>query len=67
MLLGNALDVIHLGHDLAGQIDDLLACRGDFGELLACAHEYLHAELVFDLADLLADPGLRGVQAFGGR
>jgi hypothetical protein len=40
-----------------------LARRREAGQALARAHEDLHAQLVFQLADLAADAGLGGVQA----
>ena len=43
-----------------------LAGLGDVHHALAVAHQDLHAQLVLELADLLADPGLGGMQGFGG-
>ena len=40
---------------------------GDAREIAALAHEDLKAELVLEQLDLLADPGLRGMQLLGGR
>ena len=38
---------------------------GEAGEALAGAHEQLDTQLVFQLTDLAAHPGLRGVQHVG--
>ena len=63
-LLGDALQVGHLGERAARGRDDDLAGRGEPREPLAGAHEHLHAELVLELADLLADARLRRVERF---
>ena len=45
--------------------DDDFARRRQRGEPLALAHEHRQPELVLELADLLADAGLRREQRFG--
>ena len=46
----------------AGALDDLLPGGGDARQVAPLAHEDLEAELVLEQLDLLAHPGLRGVQ-----
>ena len=62
-IAGETGDVVHLAQDLAGPFDDLMPGRRDRSEALALAREQLHAELGLQLFQLLADPGLAGIQA----
>jgi hypothetical protein len=45
--------------------DDLAAHLGQAGDAVALAHEQVRAEFAFEHQDLLADPGLRGMQRAG--
>ena len=56
-----------LAQNLTGGLQDGLAGRGHMGQVFAAAGENLHAQFILQQADLLADAGLRGVQALGGR
>ncbi len=62
-LLGDLLDTFDLAQDLASGVDDALSSRGDTRQMLAAASKYLDAQFVFEQANLLADPRLRGIQA----
>jgi hypothetical protein len=67
VLLGRLLEHLHLDQGAVGELDDGLARRRDADQLPAGTLEYLHAQLVFQLADLLADPRLGGEERVGGR
>jgi len=63
LVLGaDALDVLDLLQRAARRGDHRLAGRRDRRDAFARPHENTDAELVFQLADLLADPGLRREQ-----
>ena len=63
---GEILDGLRLLQDLQRTLDDLLPRRGDAGEIAALAGEDLEAQLILEQLDLLAHPGLRGMQLLGG-
>ena len=65
MLTVDLFDVVDFGHDLAGQLDDLLSGRRDFGQLLAHTQKNLHPQFVFEQPNLLTDARLRGIQSLG--
>ncbi len=64
---GEIPDGLGLLEDLQRPLDDLLARRGDPGEVASFAGEDLKAQLILQQLDLLADSGLRGMQLLGGR
>ena len=64
-LRGQLPDALRLLQDVQRPVDDLLAGRGDAGEVAALADEDLEAQLVLEQLDLLADPGLGGMQLLG--
>ncbi len=62
ILAGDRLDLaLYVEHRL-GTLDDLLPDRGDAVQVLATALEDPHAQLALQQADLLADPGLAGIE-----
>ncbi|MNM63578.1 hypothetical protein D3C81_749480 [compost metagenome] len=61
-LLGDLLDAFDLAQDLAGGIDDALTRGGDTGQVLAATRKDFNTQFIFEQADLLADPRLRGIQ-----
>ncbi len=63
---GQVANGLGLLEDLQGPLDDLLARRGDAGEIAALAGEDLEAQLILKQLDLLADPRLGGMQLLGG-
>ncbi len=65
-LRAGALQVRGLGEDALGDRQHRAPGLGDRGEALAVAHEDLHPQLAFEVLDLARDPGLRGMQRFGG-
>ena len=62
----DALQVVDLAQRAARGGDDVVAGGRQRREALALAHEHAQPELVLELADLLADAGLRRVQRLGG-
>src|SRR5699024_7927010 len=50
----------------AADVEDGCAGGGELADVLAVALEDLHAQLVLEQPDLLADSGLRGAQGLGG-
>jgi hypothetical protein len=58
--------VVRLGEDALRDRHHGFAGLGDLDQPLAVAHEHLHPELVLERADLLGNPGLRGMQRFRG-
>ena len=64
--VGDALQVRDLAHRAPRGRDDDLAGGRERRQPLALAHEHRQAELVLELADLLADARLRREQRFGG-
>ena len=64
LLVGQPLDALDFLEDLQRAIDDALARRRDARERAALAQKDRKAELIFQLFELLAHPGLRGVQPF---
>ena len=65
MFLGNLSDIRDLIQDIASDVDNVLAGRGNLSQMFATAVEYLHTQFIFQHTDLLADTRLRGIQAFG--
>ena len=65
-LLGDVLDAVHIAQHALGVFEDALAGGGHFGQMLAVAQKHLHAQLLFQHADLLADAGLGCEQRLGG-
>jgi hypothetical protein len=66
-IAGEAADVLHFAQDLAGARDHFAARRRDRGEALALARKQLHAELGFELLELLGNARLAGIQPLGSR
>ena len=65
-LLGNFFDALYPAQDFSRLANDNLAARSDAGQVLAAAGKYFQPQLVFQQADLLGNPRLRGKQALGG-
>jgi hypothetical protein len=63
---GEAADVLHFAHDPAGAADHFPAGRGDGRQALALAGEELHAKLLLQQLELLADSRLARIQAVSG-
>ena len=66
VLLTNALEIADLAHDDLNALQHMQAWLGDAFEALAVARKDVDAQLFFELDDGFGDPGLRGVQGFGG-
>ncbi len=64
-LFGITLQILGLGQDALDQPHRALAGLGQADQAFAATDEDLDAKLDFKLANLLADPRLRGVQAIG--
>jgi len=60
--LAGAAQVLRLRQDALGDRHDRLARLRHRHQALAMAHEHLDAELLLERADLLRDPGLRGMK-----
>jgi hypothetical protein len=65
-LLPDLFQVVRFVQDAPGDAEDGLAGLGDGDDAFAVAHEDRYAQLLFQLLDLLADAGLRGIQRGGG-
>jgi hypothetical protein len=59
-------EVFRVLEDALGDPQDHPSRLGHIDDALAMADEDIHAQFVFQLADLLADPGLGGMECFGG-
>ncbi len=66
LLFGQALDALHFLEDLQSPIDHPLTGRRDARQGASLAQKDRKSQFVLELLELLADAGLRGVQALGG-
>ena len=64
MVFCNTPDVLDFAQDSPGNLYYRSTGSGHFDKMLAVALKNLHAELILELTDLFADPGLGRVEGF---